>query len=136
MRSNVVLSVQRVFFARMQVNLSETAVDVVFGVQASGNVCAGCAIDIHSTGEHIGEIKNRVSRSSIAVRIEARNFQAGWAQRHTGCAHRIASTDDTCRVSSDRPRVGIHARISEGRWVSYVVALAFIGEKEKGLVLL
>src|SRR5438309_9238303 len=71
MRSNVVLSIQRVLLAGMQVNLGETAVHVIFGVQASGYVCAGCAVDVHSTREHVGQIKNRVSRCAIAARIES-----------------------------------------------------------------
>src|SRR5207237_8519280 len=94
------------------------------------------AIDNRSNCEHIGKIKYRVSRRTFAIRIEARNFQAGWAQRDAGRPDRVASADYTRRCSCNWQCSGIHTRISKRCWVSDVIALAFVGEKEKGLILL
>src|SRR5207248_2822608 len=91
MRTDVILAVDGVLFAGMQVNLGETAVDVIFGVQAPRYVCAGCAVDIRSARERPGQIKNRIAGSPVAVRIESRNFQAGRAQWRAGGPGRIAS---------------------------------------------
>src|SRR5262249_46373101 len=136
MCSDVILAVQRVLFARMNVNLGQAAVDVVFGVQAPGDISAGCAVSVGAAREYLWQIENRVSGRAITVCVESSNFQAGGTQRGPGGPYGVARPDNTRRVPGNWKRIGIHARISEGRRVSNVVALAFIGEKEKRLVLL
>src|SRR5438876_352260 len=97
---------------------------------------AGCTIRIHAARERRGQIKNRIACSAIAVCVQSSNFQARGTQRRTGRSYRIARSYGTAGVSSNRQRVGIHARISEGRRISNVVALAFVGKKEKCFILL
>src|SRR5207247_8773538 len=123
-------------FAGMQVDLGEAAVHVIFRVQTSRDVRAGRAVGVHSAREHLGQIKNRIARSAIAVCIESLNFQPGWAQPCAGCADCIASTDNARRGPGNWQRSGIHTRITERCRVSDVITLALIREKEKGLVLL
>src|SRR5438093_4484508 len=110
-RTEVVLTIQRVLRADMQIHLSECAVHFVVGVHTAGNVRAGGAIRVQSALENGRKLENGIATGAIAIRIESGNFEAGLAQRSARGLDGVTCPDDTRGSAGNRERVGIQTRI-------------------------
>ena len=89
--ADVLLDVDGILIAKMQIDLAQAAVDVIFGVEASGNIGSRGTVGVCHALERGRQFENGVAGSSGTICIESRNLQAGGTERSAGGPHCIAS---------------------------------------------